>query len=128
MDDTQTGSSMSLFLKFYAHYVLTACGLQSVMVITYCERLDWLGIIDSQHNQSHKRWIRGMFATTLCIVNSAKAHIAPRTINFASIMGIIEDTDLKGQEYAWLTTCGMHPILYSVLHDLREKLLVYIAM
>lgn len=28
------------------------------------------------------------------------------TINFASIMGIREDTQLKGQEYAWLTTCG----------------------
>jgi hypothetical protein len=28
------------------------------------------------------------------------------TINFASIMGIREDTHLKGQQYAWLTTCG----------------------
>ncbi|KAF9469038.1 MFS general substrate transporter [Collybia nuda] len=33
------------------------------------------------------------------------------TINFASIMGIREDTHLKGQEYAWLTTCVYIAIL-----------------
>ncbi|KAJ7904341.1 major facilitator superfamily domain-containing protein [Mycena olivaceomarginata] len=27
------------------------------------------------------------------------------TLNFASIMGIIKDTNLHGQQYAWLTTC-----------------------
>ncbi|EJD48810.1 MFS general substrate transporter [Auricularia subglabra TFB-10046 SS5] len=27
------------------------------------------------------------------------------TLNFASIMGIVEDTGLHGQQYAWLTTC-----------------------
>ena len=29
-----------------------------------------------------------------------------RTLGFASIMGIIEDTKLVGQQYSWLTTCG----------------------
>ncbi|CAA7259541.1 unnamed protein product [Cyclocybe aegerita] len=33
------------------------------------------------------------------------------TINFASIMGIREDTNLVGQEYAWLTTCVYIAIL-----------------
>ncbi|KAF8974370.1 major facilitator superfamily domain-containing protein [Flammula alnicola] len=33
------------------------------------------------------------------------------TINFASIMGIREDTKLIGQEYAWLTTCVYIAIL-----------------
>ena len=32
--------------------------------------------------------------------------LLPRTLGFASIMGIIEDTKLVGQQYSWLTTCG----------------------
>lgn len=27
------------------------------------------------------------------------------TLSFASIMGIVDDTNLVGQEYSWLTTC-----------------------
>ena len=34
------------------------------------------------------------------------------TINFASIMGIIEDTHLVGSQYSWLTTCGGYFNLY----------------
>ena len=30
-----------------------------------------------------------------------------RTLNFASIMGIVDDTHLVGQQYSWLTTCGV---------------------
>lgn len=34
------------------------------------------------------------------------ANLSSRTISFASIMGIVQDTHLVGQQYVWLTTCG----------------------
>ncbi|TRM68252.1 major facilitator superfamily domain-containing protein [Schizophyllum amplum] len=34
------------------------------------------------------------------------------TINFASIMGIVDDTHLVGQQYSWLTTCVYIAILF----------------
>jgi hypothetical protein len=36
------------------------------------------------------------------------ANLSSRTISFASIMGIVQDAHLVGQQYAWLTTCGTY--------------------
>ncbi|KIM90994.1 hypothetical protein PILCRDRAFT_811496 [Piloderma croceum F 1598] len=38
--------------------------------------------------------------------------MSSRTISFASIMGIIQDTHLVGQQYAWFTTCVYITILF----------------
>lgn len=42
---------------------------------------------------------------TVMVVTYFAQSLDKGTLNFASIMGIIEDTNLKGQEYSWLTTC-----------------------
>ncbi|KAL0581994.1 hypothetical protein V5O48_000052 [Marasmius crinis-equi] len=47
----------------------------------------------------HKRVLVVMVTTYFCQA------LDKGTINFASIMGIREDTRLHGQQYAWLTTC-----------------------
>ncbi|KAH9482839.1 putative transporter [Psilocybe cubensis] len=61
----------------------------------------------------HKRVLRShhSFAFLTISVFSVAQTLDKGTINFASIMGIREDTRLQGQQYAWLTTCVYIAIL-----------------
>lgn len=68
-------------------------------------------VIDEETNKRlrwliHKRVLVVMVTTYFCQA------LDKGTINFASIMGIREDTHLVGQQYAWLTTCVYVAILF----------------
>ncbi|XP_006460190.1 hypothetical protein AGABI2DRAFT_117146 [Agaricus bisporus var. bisporus H97] len=57
------------------------------------------------------RWLIHKRILLVMVVTYFAQTLDKGTINFASIMGILEDTNLKGQEYAWLTTCVYIAIL-----------------
>ncbi|KAF5388085.1 hypothetical protein D9615_000249 [Tricholomella constricta] len=67
-------------------------------------------IIDEATNV-RLRWMIHKRVLTVMVVTYFAQSLDKGTINFASIMGIREDTNLKGQEYAWLTTCVYIAIL-----------------
>ncbi|KAF9452066.1 MFS general substrate transporter [Macrolepiota fuliginosa MF-IS2] len=67
-------------------------------------------VIDEATNQ-RLRWMIHKRILTVMVVTYFAQTLDKGTINFASIMGIREDTHLQGQQYAWLTTCVYIAIL-----------------
>lgn len=61
-------------------------------------------VIDEAENK-RLRWMIHKRVLVVMVVTYFAQALDKGTINFASIMGIREDTNLHGQEYAWLTTC-----------------------
>uniref|UniRef100_A0A0W0FCD6 Major facilitator superfamily (MFS) profile domain-containing protein n=1 Tax=Moniliophthora roreri TaxID=221103 RepID=A0A0W0FCD6_MONRR len=61
-------------------------------------------IIDEAEN-TRLRWMIHKRVLVVMVVTYFAQALDKGTINFASIMGIREDTNLHGQQYAWLTTC-----------------------
>ncbi|RDX44014.1 MFS general substrate transporter [Lentinus brumalis] len=53
------------------------------------------------------RWMIHKRVLLVMVVTYFAQTLDKGTINFASIMGIVEDTHLVGQQYSWLTTCGI---------------------
>ncbi|KAJ7576561.1 MFS general substrate transporter [Mycena floridula] len=64
-------------------------------------------VIDDETNK-HLRW---MIHKRVLVVMAVTYFAQTLTINFASITGIVQDTHLVGQQYAWLTTCVYIAIL-----------------
>ncbi|KXN86369.1 hypothetical protein AN958_10231 [Leucoagaricus sp. SymC.cos] len=63
-------------------------------------------------DEATNRRLRWMIHKRILVEIRAVAQTLDKgTINFASIMGIREDTHLQGQQYAWLTTCVYIAIL-----------------
>ncbi|KAJ7228810.1 MFS general substrate transporter [Mycena pura] len=52
------------------------------------------------------RWMVHRRILTVMVITYFAQTLDKGTLNFASIMGILQDTNLHGQQYAWLTTCG----------------------
>lgn len=67
-------------------------------------------VIDEATN-ARLRWMVHKRVLSVMVVTYFAQTLDKGTINFASIMGIREDTRLEGQEYAWLTTCVYIAIL-----------------
>ncbi|KAL0949647.1 hypothetical protein HGRIS_009691 [Hohenbuehelia grisea] len=67
-------------------------------------------IIDAETNK-RLRWMVHKRVLTVMVITYFAQTLDKGTINFASIMGIREDTRLHGQQYAWLTTCVYIAIL-----------------
>lgn len=67
-------------------------------------------IIDEATN-IRLRWMVHKRVLSIMVITYFAQALDKGTLNFASIMGIREDTNLKGQEYAWLTTCVYIAIL-----------------
>lgn len=67
-------------------------------------------VIDEATNR-RLRWMIHKRVLSVMVVTYFAQTLDKGTINFASIMGIREDAHLKGQEYAWLTTCVYIAIL-----------------
>ncbi|KAJ3575174.1 hypothetical protein NP233_g1276 [Leucocoprinus birnbaumii] len=67
-------------------------------------------VIDEATNR-RLRWMIHKRVLSVMVITYFAQTLDKGTINFASIMGIREDTHLKGQEYAWLTTCVYIAIL-----------------
>ncbi|KAJ3479348.1 hypothetical protein NLI96_g9127 [Meripilus lineatus] len=57
------------------------------------------------------RWMIHKRVLVVMVVTYFAQTLDKGTINFASIMGIVEDNNLQGQQYAWLTTCVYIAIL-----------------
>ncbi|KAJ7095236.1 major facilitator superfamily domain-containing protein [Mycena belliarum] len=66
--------------------------------------------IDAATNTRLRRMVHKRVLTVMVITYFAQT-LDKGTLNFASIMGIIPDTHLVGQQYAWLTTCVYIAIL-----------------
>ncbi|KAJ7499069.1 MFS general substrate transporter [Mycena latifolia] len=62
------------------------------------------------------RWMVHKRVLTVMVITYFAQTLDKGTLNFASIMGIIPDTHLHGQQYAWLTTCG------TLLWELIQRL------
>lgn len=61
-------------------------------------------VIDEATNR-RLRWMIHKRVLSVMVITYFAQTLDKGTVNFASIMGIREDAHLKGQEYAWLTTC-----------------------
>ncbi|KIY73759.1 MFS general substrate transporter [Cylindrobasidium torrendii FP15055 ss-10] len=57
------------------------------------------------------RWMVHKRVLLVMVITYFAQALDKGTINFASIMGIVQDTHLVGQQYAWLTTCVYIAIL-----------------
>ncbi|EJF56525.1 MFS general substrate transporter [Dichomitus squalens LYAD-421 SS1] len=57
------------------------------------------------------RWMIHKRVLVVMVVTYFAQTLDKGTINFASIMGIVDDTHLVGQQYSWLTTCVYLAIL-----------------
>ncbi|KAI0788139.1 major facilitator superfamily domain-containing protein [Fomes fomentarius] len=66
--------------------------------------------IDEETNR-RLRWMVHKRVLVVMVTTYFAQALDKGTINFASIMGIIEDTNLHGQQYPWLTTCVYIAIL-----------------
>lgn len=66
--------------------------------------------IDDETSKSLRRKIDKRVLPIMIITYFLQA-LDKGTISFASIMGIQEDTNLKGQQYSWLTTCTYLAVL-----------------
>ncbi|KAJ3517545.1 hypothetical protein NLJ89_g435 [Agrocybe chaxingu] len=64
-------------------------------------------VVIDQATNVRLRWMIHKRVLTVMVITYFTQALDKGTINFASIMGIREDTNLVGQEYAWLTTCGL---------------------
>ncbi|KAF8076228.1 MFS general substrate transporter [Lyophyllum atratum] len=67
-------------------------------------------VIDEATN-TRLRWMVHKRVLSVMVITYFAQTLDKGTVNFASIMGIREDTKLKGQGYAWLTTCVYIAIL-----------------
>ncbi|KAG7097130.1 hypothetical protein E1B28_004508 [Marasmius oreades] len=61
-------------------------------------------VIDDKTNKRLRNMVHKRVLVVMVVTYFAQT-LDKGTINFASIMGIIEDNKLRGQQYAWLTTC-----------------------
>ncbi|KAF7352941.1 MFS general substrate transporter [Mycena venus] len=61
-------------------------------------------VIDEETNKRLRWMVHKRVLVTMVVTYFAQT-LDKGTLNFASIMGIIKDTNLHGQQYAWLTTC-----------------------
>ncbi|KAH8830706.1 MFS general substrate transporter [Flagelloscypha sp. PMI_526] len=59
----------------------------------------------SEEENVRLRWKVHKRVLVVMVVTYFAQTLDKGTINFASIMGIIKDTGLHGQQYSWLTTC-----------------------
>ena len=62
-------------------------------------------VIDEQTNRRLRMMVHKRVLVVMVTTYFLQA-LDKGTINFASIMGIIDDTHLVGNQYSWLTTCG----------------------
>ncbi|KAJ7575750.1 MFS general substrate transporter [Mycena floridula] len=67
-------------------------------------------VIDDETNK-RLRWMIHKRVLVVMAVTYFAQTLDKGTINFASIMGIVQDTHLVGQQYTWLTTCVYIAIL-----------------
>ncbi|KAJ8481254.1 hypothetical protein ONZ45_g15369 [Pleurotus djamor] len=67
-------------------------------------------VIDEATNK-RLRWMVHKRVLSVMVITYFAQTLDKGTINFASIMGIIQDTRLHGQQYSWLTTCVYIAIL-----------------
>ncbi|KAF9498540.1 MFS general substrate transporter [Pleurotus eryngii] len=67
-------------------------------------------VIDDETNR-RLRWMVHKRVLTVMVITYFAQTLDKGTINFASIMGIVPDNHLHGQQYAWLTTCVYIAIL-----------------
>ncbi|KAI0641737.1 MFS general substrate transporter [Trametes meyenii] len=85
-------------------------GIDAEVADFFAEASDKPIVIDEATNK-RLRWMVHKRVLLVMVVTYFAQTLDKGTINFASIMGIREDTHLVGQQYAWLTTCVYIAIL-----------------
>ncbi|KAF7355160.1 MFS general substrate transporter [Mycena sanguinolenta] len=77
-------------------------------------------VIDEETNKRLRRMVDKRVMVVMVVTYFAQT-LDKGTLNFASIMGIIQDTHLHGQQYSWLTTCVY--LAMQVLPDFMNLLI-----
>ncbi|KAJ7628862.1 MFS general substrate transporter [Roridomyces roridus] len=87
-----------------------AAGIDAEVAQFFAARGDAPVVID-EATDTRLRWMVHRRVLVVMVVTYFAQTLDKGTLNFASIMGIIQDTHLHGQQYAWLTTCVYVAIL-----------------
>ncbi|KAF7331961.1 hypothetical protein MKEN_00076400 [Mycena kentingensis (nom. inval.)] len=74
-------------------------------VAQFFAQADQTPVVISEAENVRLRWMVHKRVLTVMVITYFAQTLDKGTLNFASIMGIIPDTGLHGQQYAWLTTC-----------------------
>ncbi|KAJ7699928.1 major facilitator superfamily domain-containing protein [Mycena rosella] len=87
-----------------------AAGIDAEVAQFFADQAQEPVVIDEATNK-RLRWMVHKRVLTVMVITYFAQTLDKGTLNFASIMGIIPDTHLVGQQYAWLTTCVYIAIL-----------------
>ncbi|KAJ7179842.1 major facilitator superfamily domain-containing protein [Mycena crocata] len=85
-------------------------GIDAEVAQFFAAQADHPVVIDEATNK-RLRWMVHKRVLSVMVITYFAQTLDKGTLNFASIMGIIQDTHLHGQQYAWLTTCVYIAIL-----------------
>ncbi|KAK7061570.1 MFS general substrate transporter [Favolaschia claudopus] len=86
-------------------FFTVAAGIDAEVAQFFAANVHEPVVIDEATNV-RLRWMVHKRVLVVMVVTYFAQTLDKGTINTASIMGIIKDTNLHGQQYAWLTTCG----------------------
>ncbi|KAI5894026.1 MFS general substrate transporter [Schizophyllum commune H4-8] len=84
--------------------VQPAAGIDAEVAEFFATQSDGHIVIDEATNKRLRMMIHKRVLVVMVVTYFAQT-LDKGTINFASIMGIVQDTHLVGQQYSWLTTC-----------------------
>ncbi|KAF8608268.1 MFS general substrate transporter [Ceratobasidium sp. AG-I] len=102
--DYRSDSNMSPVSSNADGKVQHAAGIDSEVANFFATQGEKPIVIDEATNKRLKRMIDKRVLLVMVVTYFAQT-LDKGTINFASIMGIQQDTHLVGQQYSWLTTC-----------------------
>ncbi|KAG9121118.1 hypothetical protein FRC07_003057 [Ceratobasidium sp. 392] len=102
--DYRSDSNMSPVSSTAGGKTQPAAGIDAEVANFFATQGDKKIVIDEATNKRLKRMIDKRVLLVMVVTYFAQT-LDKGTINFASIMGIQQDTHLVGQQYSWLTTC-----------------------
>ncbi|KII95361.1 hypothetical protein PLICRDRAFT_170021 [Plicaturopsis crispa FD-325 SS-3] len=89
-----------------------AAGIDAEVAQFFAEnQADAAKIVIDDATNVRLRWMIHKRVLVVMVVTYFAQTLDKGTLNFASIMGIVTDTHLEGQQYSWLTTCVYIAIL-----------------
>ncbi|KAH8106299.1 MFS general substrate transporter [Cristinia sonorae] len=86
-------------------------GIDAEVAKFFADGAETRGIEIDDATNRRLRWMIHKRVLVVMVTTYFAQSLDKGTINFASIMGIVEDSNLHGQQYAWLTTCVYIAIL-----------------
>ncbi|KAI0321867.1 MFS general substrate transporter [Amylostereum chailletii] len=86
-------------------------GIDAEVANFFADQNAFKGVVIDEATNRRLRWMVHRRVLLVMVITYFAQTLDKGTLNFASIMGIIQDTHLVGQQYAWLTTCVYIAIL-----------------